>query len=163
MKTHSLHREMRLARPLEETFAFFSDAANLQRITPPELGLSILSPLPIEMASGALIDYQVRLFGLPMRWRSEITEWDPPRRFVDAQRRGPYRRWIHTHTFREENGGTVIEDHVQYALPLWPIGQIAYPFIRLQLGRIFRYRQRAIQRCLGRRDPEADRETLSKE
>ena len=146
--THELHAEMTLPQSVDRVFEFFSDAGNLERITPPELGFQILTPRPIAMAPGALIDYQLRLFGLRFRWRTRITSWDPPHRFVDEQLRGPYAEWIHTHTFAPVGDGTRITDHVRYRLPLFPIGQLGYPVVRLQLARIFSYRQSVIRQLL---------------
>ena len=104
--------------PRDEVFPFFADAHNLEAITPSWLRFRLLTPAPIEMGPGARIDYTLRLRGVPVRWTSEITVWEPPIRFVDEQRRGPYRRWIHEHTFTEQDGGgTLVTDRVDYAAP----------------------------------------------
>jgi ligand-binding SRPBCC domain-containing protein len=145
---HHLETELDVPVPTDRVFEFFGAAENLQRITPPELGFQILTPLPIEIQTGSLIDYRIRLFGIPMRWRTEITVWEPPRRFVDVQVKGPYKEWIHTHTFESSPTGTLIRDHVQYKLPLTPLGDVVLPAVRLQLRRIFAYREEATRRLL---------------
>jgi ligand-binding SRPBCC domain-containing protein len=117
MKTFTLDSELWLAHPLPEIFAFFADASNLETITPPWLRFEITTPRPIEMGRGTRIDYRLRLHGFSFSWRSEITVWDPPHRFVDEQVRGPYRLWRHEHTFEEKGGGTSVRDHVDYAVP----------------------------------------------
>lgn len=147
-KPHVLATEIVLPLPREEVFAFFAAADNLERITPPELSFRITSPLPIAIAKGSQIDYRLSLFGLPFTWRSLISRWDPPHAFVDEQLKGPYALWHHTHTFRESEGNTIISDRVRYQLPLWPLGECALPLVKLQLRRIFAYRQRAIGELL---------------
>jgi ligand-binding SRPBCC domain-containing protein len=148
---HDLHARMELALPQQEVFAFFSDAGNLERITPPELRFQILTPQPIRLEAGALIDYQLQLFAVPFRWRTRIARFDPDEVFVDEQLRGPYRAFVHTHRFRPIPGGTEILDHVRWALPFQPFGEIAYPLVRRQLTRIFRYREHAIRTLLAPR------------
>ena len=145
-----VHRSTtRVARPIEEVFAFFSDAANLEMITPPQLRFRILTPSPIPMHEGTRIDYELRLLGIPFRWETLISTWDPPHRFVDEQLAGPYRTWVHTHTFTSCDGGTLIEDEVRWSLPLFPFGQVAYPFVARQVRRIFTYRESAINGLMG--------------
>ncbi len=133
-----LRRDVVVPAPLGEVFAFFSDAANLEKLTPPWVSFKILTPGPIVMKVGALIDYRIRIHGIPVTWRTEITEWDPPRGFTDEQLRGPYRKWVHRHRFEEVEGGTRVIDEVDYAAPF---GAVVEPlFVRRDVERIFDYR-----------------------
>lgn len=155
-----LEREVELPLPREEVFEFFSNAANLAVITPPELQFRIVTPRPIEMRKGALIDYRLGLFLVRFGWRTEIVEWNPPASFTDVQLKGPYRKWVHTHEFIPAGRGTLMRDRVDYELPLAPFGNLALPIVKLQLKRIFDYRTRAIERLLlesgsSRREPHA--------
>src|SRR5690242_5512703 len=114
---YELATSLWLPRPRAEVFAFFADAANLETITPAFLKFQAVTEAPIPMRAGALIDYRLRLHGIPITWKTELAEWDPPRRFVDRQLRGPYAEWVHTHTFDEQDDGTLVRDHVRYRLP----------------------------------------------
>ncbi|MDP9292228.1 MAG: SRPBCC family protein [Verrucomicrobiota bacterium] len=143
MRIRELRCELWLPRPLDEVFAFFADAGNLEILTPPWMNFHILTPRPIEMHVGALIDYRLRVRGIPLRWRSEITDWEPPHRFVDEQRRGPYRLWHHEHTFEPREGGTLCRDAVDYAVPF---DFVAHRFlVRPDIQRIFEFRQRKMR------------------
>jgi ligand-binding SRPBCC domain-containing protein len=147
MKIHTLETSIFLPRAREEVFAFFADAGNLELLTPPWLNFSILTPQPIPMREGTRIQYRLRLHGVPLRWESEITCWEPPLRFVDEQRRGPYRLWVHEHRFEEEKGGTRVSDRVHYAVPGGEL--INRLFVAPDLNRIFTYRQRKMLELLG--------------
>ena len=138
-----------LPLPVDEVFAFFADALNLQRITPPELAFQILTPTPIEIREGSIIDYRLRLFGVPFGWRTRIIEWRPNEQFIDEQQRGPYRYWRHLHTFAGTEHGTSMTDRVEYELPLHPASAVVRPLVRRQLDRIFRYRADTIRVLLG--------------
>ncbi|MGI9591001.1 MAG: SRPBCC family protein [Myxococcota bacterium] len=145
MIVHRLHGRQVLPLPRKDVFPFFADAGNLARITPPELRFRFVTELPIEMREGALIEYQLLLFGVPFGWQTRISRWEPDEAFVDEQIRGPYRRWVHTHRFHERGVETEIIDEVEWALPLQPFGEIARPLVRRQLERIFDYRAEAIR------------------
>jgi ligand-binding SRPBCC domain-containing protein len=140
-----------LPLPRDRVFAFFSDAFNLERITPDLLRFRVQTPAPIEMRPGTLIDYRMSLRGVPMTWRSEITEWDPPTRFADRQRRGPYREWHHMHTFEDRDGGTLVHDVVRYRLigPGLLTRAINALLVAPDTRRIFTFRHAALERALG--------------
>lgn len=145
---HIFDATLELPLPRDTVFAFFAEARNLERITPSELRFEILAAPSRGMHEGALIEYRLRLFGLPFRWTTLISAWDPPRQFVDEQLSGPYALWVHTHTFTETPAGTRVADRVRYRLPLSPLGDLALPLVRPQLARIFAYRQRAVRAAL---------------
>lgn len=138
----TLQSELWLPRPLAEVFEFFADPRNLQAITPDWLDFSIVTPAPIPMRRGALIDYRLRVHGFPIRWQSEITAWEPPHRFVDEQRRGPYRLWIHEHWFEARGGGTLVGDLVRYAAPGGWL--VEWLFVRRDVEHIFQFRRQKL-------------------
>jgi ligand-binding SRPBCC domain-containing protein len=141
---HTLKSEQWVPRPLHEVFEFFSDARNLEKLTPPWLRFQIVA-MPISMEAGTKIHYRIGWHGLPLRWTTEILRWSPPHEFVDLQLSGPYKLWHHTHRFEEERGGTTITDIVQYALPLGPLGWIAHwLWVRRDVEKIFAYRREKI-------------------
>ena len=151
MAEHILERTQTINRPIEVVFAFFADARNLERITPPELNFKILTPQPIEIGKGTLIDYKLKLRGLPIIWKTEITHWNPPFDFVDSALKSPYKQWIHLHTFETgENGETIMKDVVRYRLPFEPIGDIAHFYVKRELKYIFDYRFRVIEEFFGK-------------
>jgi ligand-binding SRPBCC domain-containing protein len=145
-RVHVLERSERLAVPLERAFEFYGEARNLEAITPPWLGFEVTTPGKIEMRTGALIDYRLKLHGIPVSWRTRIEAWEPPLRFVDAQLHGPYALWEHTHTFaRDGEDGVMIADRVRYSLPFGPLGELAHAaFVKRDLERIFDYRAQSV-------------------
>ncbi len=145
MRIYELKRHQMIPLPLDQVFAFFERPENLAKLTPPSLGFQILTPSPIEMKSGILIDYTIRVLGLPVRWTSLITSYDPPHRFVDVQLKGPYSFWHHTHQFEAVEEGTMMTDTVRYALPLGWLGRIAHLFfVNRQIAWIFDYRSEVL-------------------
>src|SRR5262245_18402569 len=142
MKIYQLRSELWLPHPPQRIFPFFSDAFNLNSITPQWLHFQILTPPPVRMQKGTLVDYKLRLHGVPIKWQTEIVEWNPPFRFVDQQRKGPYRKWIHTHLFQEENGGTRIVDLVEYSLWIpFLCSVVNRILVEPDLKKIFAYRR----------------------
>jgi ligand-binding SRPBCC domain-containing protein len=151
MTSFRFHSELWVPRPRAEVFEFFSSALNLEEITPPWVSFHVITPPPIEMRVGALINYKLRIRGIPARWQSRITVWDPPNRFVDEQVRGPYSIWIHEHRFTEREGKTLCEDSVQYAPPG---GALFAPLlnallVKRDVRKIFEYRSRRLREIFG--------------
>ena len=145
VKFHTMRREQQIARPIDQVFAFFSDARNLEEITPPWLGFHTLTPGPIQLAPGTRIRYRLRIRGLPVYWTTEIRKWNPPVRFVDVQLSGPYALWHHTHIFESYKGGTRMTDVVHYRLPFGPLGRLVNLLVvKRDVQRIFEYRNRRI-------------------
>lgn len=149
MAEHVLKRSLTLNLPRERVFDFFADAANLERITPPQLNFHIVTQQPIDLKEDALIDYKLKLRGLPLIWRTVISVWRPPFEFVDEALKSPYKQWIHRHTFTEigENK-TLIEDEVRYRLPFEPFGDLAHFIVRRELNYIFDFRQKTVAEIL---------------
>ena len=143
MKLHRLQTELWLPRPRDRVFPFFADPRNLERLTPDWLHFEILTPPETEIRQGTLLDYKLRLHGIPLRWQSEIAVWEPPYRFVDRQTKGPYSKWVHDHTFREHRSGTLIGDRVEYAMAGGRLVQQF--FVARELERIFQYRHRVLE------------------
>jgi ligand-binding SRPBCC domain-containing protein len=138
-RVYLLERRQRIELPIERAFAFYGEAHNLERITPPWLGFEVTTPRPIEMGEGTLIEYRLKLHGVPVRWKTRITAWEPPHRFVDVQLSGPYSLWEHTHAFEEDGPeATVIRDRVRYAIPFGSLGELANRLlVRRDLKQIF--------------------------
>jgi len=147
MKTFHFRASLTLPCDRARLFDFFSDAMNLEKITPPWLKFNVITPGPLQIEKGTIIDYKLRVRSVPIRWRSQISVWEPPFRFVDEQLRGPYRVWIHEHKFTEVDGGTLCEDHVQYA----PIGGaiINRLLVAKDVRTIFEYRSAVLQQLFG--------------
>ncbi len=143
--TYTLHREQWIARPIHEVFAFFADARNLEKITPPWLGFNILSMSTESITEGTVIRYRLRLHGISVRWRTEICKWNPPHGFIDEQTDGPYKLWRHTHSFEAHGDRTRMIDDVQYAMPFGVLGRMVHALkVRGDVNRIFDYRRLTI-------------------
>lgn len=150
MKIFRLHKEQFVRRPLAEVFSFFERPENLAAITPPSMGFRIVTPPPILMKEGAVFEYSVRVMGIRMRWKSLISEYKPPFRFIDEQVKGPYTLWHHTHTFTEVHGGTLIGDEVRYAMPFGIVGRVAQRLaVSRQLEDIFSHRSQVMCTMFG--------------
>ncbi|HEY6550570.1 MAG TPA: SRPBCC family protein [Solirubrobacterales bacterium] len=150
-KIHLLERSQRVEVPIDLAFAFYGNSDNLEPLTPPWLHFEVTTPRPLTLQAGALLDYRLKLHGVPVRWTTLIETWEPPLRFVDSQAKGPYSHWEHTHLFEQDgDGATIIHDRVRYVLPLGPLGAIAHRlFVRRDLKRIFDYRREAVAERLG--------------
>ncbi len=149
MRVYRLEYAVEIPSAIGAVFEFFADARNLEAITPPWLNFKILTPMPVEMREGVLIDYRIRLRGVPIRWRTRIAAWEPPVRFVDEQLRGPYRLWEHEHRFEPTEGGTRVIDVVRYAVPGWVLSPLVHrSLVRPDLERIFEYRRRRMVELL---------------
>jgi ligand-binding SRPBCC domain-containing protein len=147
MKLYHHQAEIRLPKPLHEVFPFFSEAYNLEELTPPWVKFQILTPRPITMEVGTLIDYRIRVRGIPLRWRTRIDVWEPPHRFVDTQLRGPYRRWVHEHVFEADGDETICRDNIEYAV--WGGPWVQRFWVGPDVTRIFKYRQRRMLQLFG--------------
>lgn len=147
MKIHTFTTEQWLPTPIDDVFAFFADARNLEILTPPWLHFQILSEDLDVVRQGMEIEYRIRWRWIPLRWLTEITDWQPPYRFVDTQRRGPYRQWIHEHTFEEVHGGTLVKDEIDYAIPGWILEPLVHRWVvGPDVAKIFEYRQEQMLR-----------------
>jgi ligand-binding SRPBCC domain-containing protein len=146
LKFHTLRREQWIPRPIDQVFAFFADARNLEEITPPWLGFQILAMDSDSISEGTEICYRLRLHGIPIHWRTVILQWKAPHRFVDVQISGPYKLWHHTHRFEAHGSRTKMIDVVRYKLPFGVLGRIVHAWkVRGDLRRIFDYRRQRIR------------------
>ena len=153
MKLYTLDSDQFINKPIEEVFQFFSKPENLSVITPAKLGFKILSPNPIKMEVGRLIDYNIYLMGIPIHWRTLITDYEPPNMFVDQQIKGPYAMWHHTHTFHKVKGGVEIKDRVVYSIPFGFLGRLLnYLWIKRDLNNIFLHRKKVIDKLFENND-----------
>ncbi len=150
MKTYVLERTQIIERSLTDTFSFFSDAFNLEKITPEFLRFKILTPRPLAMRAGTVIEYSLSLFGIPFKWKTLIEQWEPGVKFVDRQLKGPYALWVHTHSFEAVGADrTLMKDRVEYQLPLGILGEVAHTlFVRKTLQKIFTHRAEITARLL---------------
>ena len=153
MKLYTLESNQFINKPIEEVFQFFSKPENLSVITPAKLGFKILSPNPVKMEVGRLIDYNIYLLGIPIHWRTLITDYEPPNMFVDQQIKGPYTMWHHTHTFHKVKGGVEIKDRVVYSIPFGFLGRLLnYLWIKRDLNNIFLHRKKVIDKLFENND-----------
>lgn len=152
MRIYQLTCETTVPRSIDETFAFFEDPRNLSRITPEWLKFTMKTG-GVEMRKGAEIDYTIHWLGLPMKWRTLISGYEPPHSFEDTQIKGPYRLWVHSHTFEATRQGTLVRDSVSYSLPLGALGRLAHAaMVGRQLQGIFIYRQKMLAALFGEQE-----------
>ena len=150
MNPYLYERVQEVSRPLDEVFAFFGEPENLERITPPHVGFHIVTPRPVPMHVGSVVDYTIKVRGVPMRWTTLITEYNPPHRFVDVQLKVPYSLWHHTHTFEAIPGGTRMTDRVAYMMPFGPLGRLVNALlVKNDIKGIFDYREKMIETIFG--------------
>ncbi len=150
MKPHFLSFETKLHRPLKEVFDFFSNAENLNKVTPTEVSFSMLTPMPLKMQGGALIDYRIKLSGIPFFWRTQISVWEPMHRFVDEQVKGPYVFWRHEHIFEDKGEYVLMTDRLHYLSPGWFLEPLIDRFfIRPQIEKIWGYRDQQFKILFG--------------
>ena len=147
IKCYTLNRTQVINQSIDKVFSFFSKPENLEIITPKYLNFKIITPVPINMVVGQLIDYKLKIHSFPIKWTSLISHYDPPYSFVDEQVRGPYALWHHTHLFKEQENGTLIEDQIKYQIPFSIFGKLLnFTFIKRDLENIFNYREKTISR-----------------
>lgn len=162
MKIYTLRRQQKINRPRHEVFEFFEKPENLERITPLSVGFRILTPRPIKMKAGTVLDYTIKVLGLPVRWTTLISEYEPPARFADVALKGPYSFWHHTHTFEEVDGQTIMTDEVRYALPFGLLGRLVRSlWVKGQLDYIFDYRAGIIEEMMPGQPAEGDKTARS--
>ena len=149
MKIYEIKVKQNLTSNIENVFKKNSKPINLAKITPKRLGFRIITPLPIEMKSGTIIDYYIKIFSFPIRWRTIITNYEYPSQFIDQQLKGPYSFWHHTHTFEKTENGTLIKDQIRYVVPFGFLGRILnYLWIKRDLKNIFNYRKNKIKQLI---------------
>jgi ligand-binding SRPBCC domain-containing protein len=143
MKIYQLKTELWLPRPRAEVFQFFADPVNLERLTPGWLRFEVITETPRVITEGVRLNYRLRIHGVPIKWQSEITAWNPPQRFIDEQTKGPYKLWVHEHTFMDHEGGTLVCDNVRYSVFCGPL--VKTFLVGPDLDRIFKYRHKVLQ------------------
>lgn len=145
MKTHTLTRHTTIEKPIDEVFDFFTKAENLNKIIPPDLHFEMITKLPISIKKGTVIDYKIKIAGIPFKWKTEITEWNPPYSFEDTQVKGPYKIWIHKHKFESKNGFTLMTDIINYLSPGGIFEFVPHRlFVKKKVESIFDFREKSL-------------------